>query len=88
MTDRVVTTAGDWALASDGIQWMLMRRHRRPKKDTWDPIWFVHSTRDVLALGMREKGVEPGTADLLLSGLPATFDQWKASLPGLAEGEK
>jgi len=79
MTDRIFTTAGDWAVASDGIQWMLMRRHKRPDRDTWDPISFVRSTRDVLARCMREKGVEPGTAVKLLSGLPDTFGQWKTA---------
>ena len=33
---------------------------------------------------MREKGVEPDKAILLLSGLPDTFDQWK-SLPATSE---
>ena len=47
----------------------------------WDPVSFVHSTRDILARCMREKGVEPGTAAQLLSGLPETFDQWKQTSP-------
>lgn len=77
MTDQIFATSGDWALASDGVQWMLMKRHRRPTIDTWDPISFIRSTRDVLARCMREKGVEPGTAVQLLAGLPDTFDEWK-----------
>ena len=87
MTDRVFATAGDWALASDGIQWMLVRRHVRKRGDTWDPVSFVRSTKDILARCMREKGVEPGTADLLLAGLPDTFDQWEALHPGLEAAE-
>jgi hypothetical protein len=78
MKDRIFAEANDWALASDGIQWMLMRRHPRKDRDTWDPVSFVRSTKDILARCMREKGVEPGTADLLLAGLPDTFDQWKS----------
>jgi hypothetical protein len=77
MTDRIFATAGDWALASDGVQWMLMRR-RGGKLQGWYPVSFVRSTRDILARCMREKGVEPDTAAQLLSGLPDTFDQWKA----------
>jgi hypothetical protein len=79
MTDRVVRIEGDWALLSDGIQWMLAKRHHRPKGDTWDPVSFVRSTRDVLARCMREKGLQPGTAIILLEGLPSTFDEWKRS---------
>ena len=81
MTDRIFATAGGWAVGADELQWMLMRRIRRKRGDCWDPVSFVHSTRDVLARCMREKGVEPGTAAQLLSGLPETFDQWKRTSP-------
>lgn len=79
MTDRVFTTAGDWAVGADNLQWMLMHRTTRRGKEAWNPVSFVRSTRNILARCMREKGVEPCTADLLLAGLPDTFDQWKAS---------
>jgi hypothetical protein len=79
MTDRVFAIEGDWALASDGVQWMLMRRHPRKQGDTWDPVSFVHSTRDVLARCMREKGVGADQIAQLLSGLPDTFEQWKTA---------
>jgi hypothetical protein len=82
MTDRVFAIAGDWALASDGVQWMLMRRHPRKRGDSWDAVSFVHSTRNILARCMREKGLEPGTAAQLLLGLPNTFDEWKAAQTG------
>ena len=75
MTDRVFATAGNWALASDGIQWMLMRR----RSSGWKPVSFVRSTRDILARCMREKGVGADQIEQLLSGLPDTFDQWKAA---------
>jgi hypothetical protein len=74
-TDRIFATAGDWAVGADGLQWILFRR----RSGGWRPVSFVRSTRDVLARCMREKGVEPGTAAQLLSGLPETFDQWKAN---------
>ena len=78
MADRVFAIEGDWAVASDGVQWMLCRRHPRKRGDTWDPVSFVRSSRDVLARCMRENGVMDGTAVFLLSGLPDTFDQWEA----------
>lgn len=57
MADQVFATSGDWALASDGVQWMLMRRRTRPVGAHWQPVSFVRSTRDILARCMREKGV-------------------------------
>ncbi len=60
MTDRVFAIEGEWALASDGLQWMLMR-HRKGR-DPWRAVSFVSSSKDVLARCMREKGVEPGIA--------------------------
>jgi hypothetical protein len=77
MTDRVFTTAGDWALASDNLQWILMRR-RMGSQQGWRPVSFVRSTKDILARCMGEKGVDADTAGLLLSGLPDSFDQWMA----------
>jgi hypothetical protein len=79
MADRVFATSGDWALASDGIQWMLMRRRTRSAGSYWNPVSFVRSTRDILARCMREKGVDERAAGILLSGLPDTFDQWKTN---------
>jgi hypothetical protein len=76
MTDRIFALASDWAVGADELQWMLMRR-RMGARPGWYPVSFVRSTRDILARCMREKGVEPDTAALLLSGLPDTFDQWK-----------
>jgi hypothetical protein len=74
--DRVFATAGDWALASDGIQWMLMRHQGKQ----WRPLSFVRSTRDILERCMREKGVDTDTATELLAGLPDTFDEWKLNV--------
>lgn len=80
MTDRVFATAGDWALASDGIQWILLRRsaEKRPDREPWRAISFVRSDREILARCMREKGVAADAMRSLLSGLPDTFDQWQS----------
>jgi len=77
MTDRIFATAGDWAVASDGIQWILLRRRTRRLEPYWQPVSFVRSTWNILAWCMREKGVGAEIARLLLSRLPDTFDQWK-----------
>jgi hypothetical protein len=80
MADRVFSTSGDWALASEGTQWILQRRYA---KGGWKNVAFARSTRDILARCMREKGVDDDTARLLLCGLPDTFDQWKALPNGI-----
>ena len=74
MADRVFATSGDWAVASDGIQWILQRRWADGQ---WRAVSFVRSGRDVLARCMREKGTDNATAAELLSGLPDTFGQWR-----------
>lgn len=63
MSDRVFVTAGDWALGSDGIQWILYHSQRL---GGWTGVSFVRTTQDVLAMCMREKGLEPDTAAALL----------------------
>jgi hypothetical protein len=72
MADRVFAIEGDWALASDGIQWSLCYRCNDRDKVYWRPVSFVRSTKDVLARCMREKGVIADVASSLLSGLPDT----------------
>jgi hypothetical protein len=74
--DRIFTAQRDWAVASDGAQWVLMRR----EGTRWRAVSFVRSERSILARCMAEKGVRPPTAEFLLKGLPDTFDQWKQSV--------
>ena len=66
MSDRIFATVGDWAVASDGLQWMLMRR-RSQRLGGWYGVSFVRSTRDILSRCMREKGVDDDTAAQLLN---------------------
>jgi len=81
MTDRIFAIAGGWAVASDGIQWMLMRRQGKE----WRAVSFVRSERSILARCMAQKGVRPPTADFLLKGLPDTFDQWSPTYGAICE---
>jgi hypothetical protein len=78
MSDRVFVTAGDWAVGTDGMQWILMQP-RQEARGGWRALWFVRSDRDILERGMRQKGVEPADMRLLLAGLPDTFDEWKSA---------
>jgi hypothetical protein len=73
-TDRQFRVSGKWALASDGVQWILQRRRGK----VWEALKFVRSTKAHLAYRM--KGVvPPDDAERLLEGLRDTFDEWRAS---------
>ena len=74
--DKLFRVSGRWALASDGLQWTLLRQQGQEK---WRGVAFVRSTRDVLARCIREKGTPADDARRLLDGLPTTFDEWQAS---------
>jgi hypothetical protein len=76
MTDRQFVTADEWALASDGIQWVLQHRRLKNGETSWRSVSCVRSTRDILARCMRERGVPAEDADRLLAALPPTFDEW------------
>ena len=70
--ETMFLTSSGWALASDGIQWILQRRYNDQRKS----VAFVRSSRDILARVMNEKGVAPETASELLETLPSTFTEW------------
>jgi len=76
--DRQFRVAGDWALATDGLQWIIQHRRQHGGKAAWRPVSFVRSTRDVLCRCLREKGAGTGCIQALTAGLPDTFDQWAA----------
>ena len=70
--ENLLTTSSGWALASDGIQWILQRRYGRQLR----AVAFVRSSRDILTRVMNEKGVAPETSSELLGTLPSTFAEW------------
>jgi hypothetical protein len=76
--DNLFRISGRWALASDGIQWILLRRHGPVR---WDGVSYVRSTKDILARCMREKETRADDAVRLLDGLPDTFDEWRDGPP-------
>ncbi|MGE4257662.1 MAG: hypothetical protein AB7E84_21005 [Xanthobacteraceae bacterium] len=76
--DHQFRVAGDWALATDGLQWIVQRRRQKRGSDAWQPVSFVRSTRDVLERCLREKGAETSSIQALTAGLPDTFEQWTA----------
>ena len=79
--DRQFRVSGDWALASDGVQWMLQRRQGA----RWQAIKFIRSTKSHLAARIKEKDVPPKDMHRLLDELPDSFDAWLAAERGPAE---
>jgi hypothetical protein len=81
--DRQLAVSGKWAVASDGMQWILQRRggvDRRTGLSVWAAVSFVPSTKAVLARCMREKGTPAEDAARLLAGLGERFS------PKIAQG--
>ena len=76
----VIAISGNWSVTTDGLQWILRRRtgtDRRTGKPVWESVSFVRSTKDILALCMREKGTPPEDARKLLAGLGERFSPTK-----------
>ena len=74
-TDRQFRVSGRWALASDGLQWVLQRR----KGKQWEGVKFIRSTKAHLAYRMKGQGMPPEDVERLLDGLPDTFDEWNSN---------
>jgi len=68
--DQQIIAQGRWAIATDGVQWILQRR----RGDRWQNLSFVRTTRDILARCMREKGASAGEMTFL-AGLPDRFQE-------------
>jgi hypothetical protein len=75
MTDVHIAVAGNWAVADDGIQWILQRY----QGDRWRNVSFVRSPKDVLARCLREAGAMPDEATALLDRLPDRHQTWPES---------
>ena len=69
MAERQFVVSGQWALVSDGLQWILYR-HRKSVTAPWAAVSFVRSTKDILARCMREKGCSQDDMAVLLEGMP------------------
>jgi hypothetical protein len=70
--ENLLTTSSGWALAADGLQWILQRRYGGQLR----AVAFVRSSKDILARCMSEAGVPADTAGELLKDLPPTFNEW------------
>ena len=75
MKDVQYIIYNNWALASDGLQWILQRF----TGSQWRNLSFVRTQRDILARCMREKEMEPDHIDYFTARLPSTFDEWKTN---------
>ncbi len=74
-----------WALATDGIQWIVQRARRNGNKEgglEWRAVAFVASDKGVLHRVLREKGaVIDSEGHAALRRLPGTFREWISMPP-------
>ncbi len=74
-----------WALATDGIQWIVQRARRNRNKEgglEWRSVAFVASDKGVLHRVLREKGAVIDSEGLeALRRLPGTFREWISMPP-------
>lgn len=70
--DEQFIVSGNWALATDNVQWVLQRR----KGDGWEALKFVRSNRDRLAYWLGKFKAPADDTARLLDGLPDSFDGW------------
>ena len=69
-----------WALATDGLQWILQRK----QGSKWRGVSFIASSKAVLRRVLREKGVTPTQeANRAVDALLESYSAWWA-----AEGHK
>jgi hypothetical protein len=73
--NRQFARSNSWALASDGIQWVIQRAYLSHGKLAWHSISYMR-TKAVIARDLREDGCPPEDAEKLLGALPETFDAW------------
>jgi len=75
----------NWALATDGIQWIVQRARRNRNKVgglEWRAVAFVASDKGVLHRVLREKGAVIDSEGLeALRRLPETFREWVSAPP-------
>jgi hypothetical protein len=67
---------GNWALATDGAQWILQYGHKSRRGTSWEGKSFVRSTKDVLERCMREYNVPADAIERFITPLPVDFDTY------------
>lgn len=67
--ERQIVAVGRWAIATDGIQWIVQRY----RGNRWRSLKFVRTTKPVLARCLREAGVSAAESAALLDSIPDKF---------------
>ena len=75
LEERQIASAGSWAIATDGLQWIVQRY----RGNRWRNLKFVRTTKFILARCLREAGATPDAIDALLADLPDQFSDMAAA---------
>jgi hypothetical protein len=81
--DRQIAVAGDWAIATDGRQWILQQVR---KNGYGRAVSFVRTSKDKLRRCCCDNGVPPSAIEPLLASLPDFFPGWSAEAEAFADG--
>ncbi len=78
MTDRYLFDLADgWAVGSDDLQWIVLRRRNMRTQSGWKPVAFVATKKSVLLRVLLELGISPTpAAQAKLEAMPEGFQEW------------
>jgi hypothetical protein len=78
--DKQFRVSGGWALASDGVQWIVQKWEGK----RWRNLKYIRSDKAWLAYRLTKTlKVPPTDATRLLDGLPDSFDAWLEAVHGV-----
>jgi len=81
--DRQIAVLDGWAIATDGIQWILQRARGDGR---WRPVSFVRTSKAALCRCCHEAGMSHSAFESLLASVPDYFPGWDAPAEAFAGG--
>lgn len=82
LVDQTISLGNSgWAIATDGIQWILQRQRGDGR---WRAVSFVRTSKDTLRRCCRENGATG--IESLLAPLPDYFPGWDVQAEAFADG--
>lgn len=80
--------AEEWALGTDNIQWMILKKRKVRNGNPWRPVCFISSFKRVLMLSLRERGVKiTPEAKYILGRFAETFKEWRGDKDWIGDRE-
>jgi len=81
----VIRLSADWAILTDGLQWIVAKATGSGTRRRWKPLAYIASTKAALERVLREEGACIDTDGArAFSGLPETYREWRRDLSAAA----